>query len=463
VNKDATLTLTSLDTEQAVIGSLLIDPDAILKVSDWLTAADFHDQRHQWIYGAIYRLNEQQTAIDYRTVCDQLEQDGHLREMGGAAYLTGLIQATPTALNVSDYGRTVYRLGTLRRLVQVGGEIARTAYQAGGEQLDTVIEKARRALDSVAPDRADDAVLLWADSLESLISHQLERTQEIADVHDGARVRVEFPWKAFQRFNLRLRAGTVAVVAAGSGVGKTTFLECSAEHWARLGLQVVFFHLELSHQIMLDRRIVRLSGVPMKEIEDGVLSRPVYDAYERMREYSGGIHYVHCPGWSARRIANKARQLHAKGRCDVIVVDYLQKIGLNWRPGLNKADALGDVVEVFKVLTEQLGRPLVLASQVNRAAEYASRVTGSHIRGTGEAHEKGNVVIVLDRPLLDRDVKDENGDVVAQSGQRSPEVNILVDKNTLGPTGETQLVINAARFCMLDRQFGVSDYARQAA
>lgn len=456
MSRDPMQALTSVDTERAVIGALLIDPDAILRVSDWLADADFYLDRHKWIYAAIRGLNEQQTAIDYQTVCDRLAEDGHLAELGGAAYLTQLITSTPTAMHIADYGRTVYRLGTLRRLVQAAGAIARTAYQAGGDNLDAVIEKARRVIDSVAPDATDDAVLLWADSLEELIAQQLERVEEQADVREGMRVRVTFPWKAFERFKLRLRAGTVAVVAAGSGVGKTTFLECCAEHWAREGLQVAFFHLELAHQIMLDRRLVRLSGVPMDDVESGILTPPIYDAYEKMRQYPGGVHYVHCPGWSARRIANKARQLHAKGRCDVAIVDYLQKIGLDWKSGTNKADALGDVVEVFKVLSEQLGRPLMLASQVNRAAEYATRVTGSHIRGSGEPHEKANIVIVLDRPLLDQAVRDERGQVVAQPGQRSPEVTVRIDKNTLGPTGETGLIINASRFRILDRQLEAS-------
>ena len=157
MNRDAAQALTSAETERAVIGSLLIDPDAILRVSDWLTAADFYVERHGWVYAAICALNEQQAAIDYRTVCDQLERDGHLQEIGGAAYLTELITSTPTAMHVADYARTVYRLGTLRRLVQAAGEIARTAYQAGGEELDAVIEKARRIVDGVAPDAADDA------------------------------------------------------------------------------------------------------------------------------------------------------------------------------------------------------------------------------------------------------------------------------------------------------------------
>jgi replicative DNA helicase len=442
--------LINIDSERAVIGSCLIDPDAILQVADVLLADDFHDERWRHTYEAIYSLYEQQARIDYLTICTRLEDQGHLRAVGGAAALTGLVEATPTSLNVASYASIVHRLATLRRLVSTAGKIAALAYSAGGEQLDAVLTQAQRLIDAVTPEMSDDAVLLWLDSIERFVLWQLERNEKQADVEAGKLPSADFPWQALQRFRLKLRPGLLGIVAAGSSIGKTTFLECCAEYWARQGLSVAFFHCELSHQLMLERRGVRLSGVPLEEIERGVLDRRVQVVTEMMREYAGRVTYVHCPGWTAQRVAAKARQLAAKGLCDVGIVDYLQKLYLMRRRGQNKADDLGDAVEMLKVLAEQLGIPVLLASQFNRGSRGAARKTGDFIRGSGEPHEKANVVITLDREILDAPIYDEAGHKVAEIGQRSPVVQVRVDKNTLGPTGDTQLMMNPERFLILD-------------
>jgi replicative DNA helicase len=119
----------NVEAEQAVLGALLIDPDAIYKVSTFLRADDFYVAKHEWMYESVTSLHERGEAIDYVTLCDELERREQLAEIGGAAYITSLINATPTALNVEYYGRIVERTGTLRRLIGAAGEIAALAYE----------------------------------------------------------------------------------------------------------------------------------------------------------------------------------------------------------------------------------------------------------------------------------------------------------------------------------------------
>lgn len=446
------LNLTNLQAESAVNGALLIDPDAILRVRDWLEADHFHDERQRWIYEAVRDLHDHQAHIDYLTVRNALDEAGHLNEVGGEAYLMGLVNATPTSMHVADYARTVYRLGVLRGLVAVAGQIAQVAYTAGGSELDDVIEKVQRLVDSATPMTGDDSLELWIESLDAFMENQIRRSaEETARQAGEIPPHIDFPWKVLQRFKgLRLRPGTVAIVAGGSGIGKTTFMECCADYWAKGGLRVAFFHLELSRQFMRDRRSVRLSGESLEAIEGGVMSSAIQRADDTLRLYSGDINYVHCPGWSARRIANKARQMHAKGLVDVVIVDYLQKMEREHRNGWNTNDALADCVEVFKVLTEQLEIPLLLGSQFNRQSEYAGRKTRAHIRGTGEAHEKANIVITLDREILESPITDGEGEETVHRGQRSPQMTVRVDKNTYGEEGDTELTMNGARYAITD-------------
>jgi replicative DNA helicase len=428
--------------EQAVNGAILIDQDAMLRVADVLAPADFYNERARWVYGAALSLYQKQEPIDVLTMCAELERNKHLAEIGGAAYLNELIMATPTALNVGTYASTVSRLATLRKLIKIAGDIAGLAYKANGERTEEILDKVRGLVDSVTPMTSTEDVLLWLDSLEQFCAGQLSRSNQTADREAGiARPALTLPWSALARFKIKLRPGTLAIVVADSSVGKTTFMECCAEWWARQGHHVAFFHLELSHQMMLDRRMCRLSGVPIDQIEDGLLNEDTARATRQMQAYSGGITYIHCPGWSARAIATKARQLHAKGLCGVAVVDYLQKLRLYRPRGSTEDYGLADAAEVFKNTGEQLGNAWMIGSQVNRKADGALRIRGSHIRGSGAVPAKGNITITLDR------------DLDPDTGELSPLMATRVDKNTMGPTGDTQLAIRGDRFLITDVQF----------
>jgi replicative DNA helicase len=443
--------LYDLDTEKAVIGSFLIDPDAIIKVADILAPDDFHDSRYRAIFETVRDLYREDVPADPVVITQRM--DGQLGE-GGIGYLYELADATPTAMRVIHYAKVVNRLGTLRRLMSTAGKIAKLAYNANGESLDVVFGNVRKLVDAVAPLETDKALLRWAESLDAFFLRQLKREEETKAIESGARVaRVGFPFKVLQRFISYLRPGMLAIVAAESSVGKTTFMEVCAEHWAMEGLQVVFFHLELSHQFMLDRRMCRWSGEALRLIESGEITRKMDDATERLKRWTGGVHYVHCPGWTAQRIATKARQLADKGLCDVAVVDYLQKMKRVYRRGQNDASAVGTQVETLKTCGEQLGIPWLMGSQFSRASQHAERKTGKLIRDSGEPEEKANVVITLHRDILDSEQRDEEDRVVAHPGDRSPEVQVRVDKNTSGPTGDCALIMNGARFLMLDRQY----------
>jgi len=217
---------------------------------------------------------------------------------------------------------------------------------------------------------------------------------------------------------------------------------------------VTFFHLELSRATMIDRRTARQAGIPITDIEDGAMNAEIQKARQHMNAWRGGVHYQHCPGWSAQRIATRMHLLHGKGLCDVAVIDYLQKIRLFRNRGQNDASAIGDQVEAIKNACEQLGICALVGSQINRQAHEYNRKTEHGIRGSGEVGEKSNLVITLDRAILEAPMLDSAGRIVAGVGQRSPEMIGRVDKNTMGPTGDFKLV-------MLPERFTISDMATE--
>jgi len=267
---------------------------------------------------------------------------------------------------------------------------------------------------------------------------------------DDRPTRVMFAWQSIQRYVSYVREGMLVTVAAESGVGKTSFFETWAEFLARLGFRTAFFHAELSHRVMLDRRMSRLSGVPIREIENGIITEAIDEATHTMKLWPGGIHYIHCPGWTAQRIVNQARILVDRGECDFVIVDYFQKLRRHYVNGMNTAQAAGADAETLKVGSEQLGIPFAIGSQFNRRSFDRDMKTGADIRDTGELAEKSNVVITIDRELLKANFTDQAGRVIVPAGQRSPICQGRVDKNTNGPTGGFKLNFYGPRFLFTD-------------
>jgi replicative DNA helicase len=433
--------LTREDAEQAVLGALLIDGSAIADIATILRPEQVYDEANRAIYQAMCDLYSERTDIDVITVADRL--DGHLASVGGSAYLTELTLSVPMLYSPIQYARIVSRMATLRQLVSVGARIVQMAHNNHNGQIDDVFSQVQRLVDSAMPMASDKALLLWRDSLDAFFQQQLDRCAELDLIERGEAIpRATFPWQAIGRYVDYLREGMLCVIAADSSVGKTTAMECCAEHWAKAGLHVAFFHLELSHRFMLDRRMVRHSGELMKTVSSGSMTARMRDADGRLRKWPGAVHYIHCPGWSAHRVVQKARQMYNRGLADVVIVDYLQKLALGRKRGENKADAIGNSIEGQKVGAEQMGIPWILGSQLSYEG---------HLRGSKEIEDKSNVVMFLERPLLTAPACDENGNVIAEVGQRSPQVKVHITKNTAGPTGDTELVMNAARFLMLDK------------
>jgi len=427
------------EAELAVLGALLVEPGKLLDIDPPLAQGDFSLARNGGLYAVLCELGD-------KARCDAVTVGERVRARGldwTAAELVELMADTPTGVHAPYYASIVREKAALRRLLFAARDIARLAYAPDADSR-AVWEKARQVVDAAWGQESDTALLTWRASLAWYFDLLDRRAKE----QQAPTTPLTFPWKALQHFIPRLRPGTVAVVAAGSGVGKTVFAECCAEEWARAGFEAAFFHFELAHEIMLDRRMARRAGVGIATLEGGEDAgiEAAREASTLMSEWPGGVVYVHCPGWTMQRVVNKARLLASRGRLDVVIVDYLQKARLQETVrGLTPAQMRGQDVEALKVLAEELGLVVLLASQLNREAVTATHKTRHQIRDTGEADEKANIVITLDREILEQDLG-----AIALKGELSPTVKVRVDKNTLGRTGETRLVLAGPHFDLKD-------------
>lgn len=287
-----------------------------------------------------------------------------------------------------------------------------------------------------------NARLYWNDSFDLYEQIIGKRVADAAKPETERRL-LTWPWPSWSNLLDPLEPGMLAVIAAADGGGKTLVAENIAEHWAKSGRNVVFVHFELNRAIMLDRRMVRHTGISRRTLKLGTLTRMEEVERQRtndnLRAWPGGITYVHTPGWTVERALAEVRGLIDDGLCDVFVIDYLEKA--NASPSQLKLFSTNIFareahdVELIKSFSEQAETPVLLLAQLNKVGkgQTFANLDRTAVRGAGEKTEKANVVILLHR---------ENTE--------TEKVQVRIDKNTIGPTGSFTQLMDVKRFRILD-------------
>lgn len=424
----------SREAEEALLGSILIDPDAILRVTaQGLLPAHFYRPGNQVIYRAMLTLFQRGEAIDHVTLASALEQVRHgqgtaLAFIGGASELTRLIGETVTSVHAEHYARVVQDLAFRRGLIDAAREISALAYEHEGTRDQLQEQAAERFAEAVAVTDERSHLYGTDDALVDYLVTQGDRQERLEqDPH----ALVLTPWQELNAMLVDVDAGIVHVVAARPGVGKTIYLENVAEYNAMRGKAIAFYHLELSHQIMLDRRMCRWSGVPYEKLRAGYSGREVIDALDKIRVWQRNVTYVHCPGWSAERIMADVARMQAEGRADVVVIDYLQKIPQPDMRNRNEASVIGKLVSCIKDGAERLGVPVFLGCQVTRDLKSRGangRPTKDDLFGSGLIEAYTNQIVILHEP-----------DQESKFPSRYETRELYVDKNSQGRKGKVLL------------------------
>ena len=431
----------NVQAERAVLGACLLDPDAVLRCRDLdLRPEAFWRPAHQAIWRAILDTAARCEAVDPLTVSDALGAD--LPAVGGQDYLLELVTETISTVTVKDYAEMVQRTAGQREVISAAGDLAALAHAHEGPLPALYDAATARFLQAV---RVTDARSHLVGDAEALVEYLTAQSETARRLEENPDALIEVPWADLGRLLGDLVPGFIHVVAAESSVGKSMYMEAIAEHNARRGHRVAFYHLELSHSYMMHRLMCRYAGgdgITMAQLRRGYAGREVSQAIDGVQAWLPRITYVHCPGWSAERVAADMQRLYAQGACDVAIVDYLQKLTLPEGKGLNSAMLIGQQAETLKNVAERLGVPVVLGSQVSRAnrADHR-RPTEGDIRNSGEVAERSNQVVVLHRPVR----RDEQA-----PGAVTEKIEAYVDKNTSGETGKADLVHVFGRYLLGD-------------
>ncbi|MFQ5854221.1 MAG: replicative DNA helicase [Anaerolineae bacterium] len=430
----------NIDAEISVLGSLLIDHEAIIKIASFLRPDDFYRESHGLIYAAILRLFERREAADMVTVSDELERHDQLADVGGQAYLASLISRVPTSAHVEHYARIVESTSVRRRLIHAAGQIAALAHEET-EEVKSTIDEAERILFQVSERQIGQNLVPigrvlseYFDQIEYLYEHQ----GEISGLPTG--------FADLDKLLSGLQPSDLIVVAGRPGMGKSSFVLSLAQYMAvERKACVAIFTLEMAAEQLAQRMISAETGIDSQRLRVGQIRD---DEIEQIARAIGllsdtAIYIDDTPAISTMELRTKARRLATERELDLVIIDYMQLMRSGVRTE-NRVQEISYISRALKALARELMVPVIAASQLSRAVEsrHEKRPILSDLRESGSIEQDSDVVMFIYRDEMYNEHTDKKH--IAE---------IIVAKHRNGPTGKIELAFLAeqAKFVNLYR------------
>src|SRR5918996_630437 len=358
----------SIEAEQSVLGSILIDADAILRVGDFLKPGDFYRAQHGEIYEAMLALHGQREPIDLVTLGDELSRRDRLDEVGGPAYLASLMNAVPTAVHAEHYGRIVERKAVLRNLISAAGRIAAVGYEEANDA-EVAIDRAEGILFEISQHRTVGGF----ESLATLLGQAYDRLEYLHE-HRGQLLGIPSGLSQLDTLLGGFQPSDLVVLAARPSVGKTSLALNVAQHAAvREAKKVAIFSLEMSKEQLALRLLSAESGINPRPLQTGFVDETDWSKIARvMNDMASAPMWIDdSPALSVMELRTKARRLEAEQHgVDMVIVDYLQLMQASTpsRDG-NRVQEVSEISRGLKQLARELKVPVVALSQLSRSVE----------------------------------------------------------------------------------------------
>lgn len=416
------------EAEQAVLGSLMIDPDAVIRVASFLRADDFYQEKNGWIYQAVLDLHERREPADLLTVSDELERRHQLAEVGGQAYILDLINAVPTSIHVEHYARIVERTSVLRKLIRAASQIAQLAYEETAEDVQEVIDRAEQIVFGVAEHRAQRNLM----PVRMIMGDVVDRIDYLYR-HRGEIMGVPTGFKLLDHMLGGLQKSDLVILAARPGVGKTSLAISLAQNAARkYSKRVAVFSLEMSNEQLVQRMLAAETGIDSQRLRLGDIRGE--EEWHKLMVAAAALSEANIfiddtPALSAMELRTKARRLYAEHDLDLVVVDYLQLMRGDSRSE-NRVQEISAISRGLKGLARELNVPVLALSQLSRAVESRQdkRPILSDLRESGSIEQDADVVLFIYRE-----------EMYLEDTERQNIADIIVSKHRNGPTGTVSL------------------------
>lgn len=419
----------SYEAEESVLGSILIDKNALVKIADFLQVADFYQGKYGKIYTIMLELYASSEPIDILSVINRLKEKKQLEDVGGEAAIAHLATIVPTAGHVIHYARIVQKAATRRRLISTAADISELGFNEK-EEIDVVLDESEKKLFGVSQSHKHQNFIKLSDALE-------EAFIRIDKLHKGEQGLRGVP-TGFPSIDKKLagwQKADLVILAARPSVGKTTLALDFARHAALAGTSVGLFSLEMSKEQLVDRLLAAHAHVDLWKLRTGRLeAQGEFDDFSRlgaaMGELSQAPIYIddHASN-NVMAIRTMARRLAAEHGLGLLIIDYLQLMESS-RYTDNRVQEVSDISRSLKKLAIELDVPIIALSQLNRAVEMHTdqRPKLSNLRESGSIEQDSDVVLFLHRKPWEGEERPETMDV-----------DLLIEKHRNGPTGSVPL------------------------
>ncbi len=427
----------SVEAEQSVLGGILLDTSAWDKIADLLTESDFYRNEHRLIWRHIGRLTGLAQPVDVITVAESLESNAELEKAGGLVYLGTLAQNVPSAANIRRYAEIVRERAIMRKLVEVGSEIATSAYNPGGRSAGQLLDEAEsRVLEiNEEGERGSQGFM----PIPPLLTQVVERIETLYGREGDSDVTgTATGFLDLDRMTSGLQPGDLVIVAGRPSMGKTAFSINIAENVALEGKPVAIFSMEMGGAQLAMRMIGSVGRLNQHNLRTGRLED---DDWSRMTHALGllndaPIFIDETPGLNALELRSRARRLHRqnhdKGGLGLIVIDYLQLMSSPAGKGSeNRATEISEISRSLKALAKELHVPVIALSQLNRSLEQRpnKRPVMSDLRESGAIEQDADLILFIYRDVVYNPDTEDKG-----------RAEIIIGKQRNGPIGTVSLV-----------------------
>lgn len=440
VETSAKLPPQNLEAEASLLGSLLIDQEAIVKVADLVTPEDFYIDKHNLIYTAVIDLYEQHQPIDLLTVSNKLEELKALNKIGGSAYLTDLVNMVPTAAHAVHYAGIVAHKATLRRLISAASKITNLGYDENSD-VEVLLDQAEQTLFGVSQKRLQQNFL----QINSILAESFDRLDELHK--DKNKLRgVSTGFKTLDNILAGFQKSDLIVLASRPSMGKTSLALNIAHNIAsKKGIPVGIFSLEMSKEQLIDRLLAAESGIDAWKLRTGHLEDSDFPKLNNaMAQLSEAPFFIDdSPLTNIMEMRTKARKLQSEHDLGLLIVDYLQLMSSRGSFE-SRVQEVSEISRGLKALARELNIPVLACSQLSRAVETRSPQIPqlADLRESGSIEQDADVVMFIYRE-----------DYYNPETDRANIADILIKKHRNGPTGQTELYWHPERllFDSVDR------------
>jgi len=383
------------EAEKSVLGSILMDRDAIVQVSEILLPEYFYNDQHGMIYEGMLSLYEERAPIDLVTLPQKLKEKKYLDKVGGIAYISGLVEGVPSSANVRHYGEIIQEYATRRKLISDASVLIEKSFDEGLEVKD-LLDNAEQKVFSLSQANLKQGFI----PLRSVLSESFDRLDELSKKSGSIR-GVSTGFGDLDNCLAGMQDSNLLILAARPGMGKTAFSLNIVQYAAAVSkVPVGYFSLEMSKEELVDRMLVSQADIDAWRLKTGKLTQ---DDFGKLSEAMGvlaeaPLYIDDTPGMSILEMRTKARRLKAEHDLGLVVVDYLQLV--KGRTMDNRVQEVAEISQGLKNLARELKVPVLALSQLSRAIE--SRGSGSSpqlsdLRESGSIEQDADVVMFLYR------------------------------------------------------------------